>query len=110
MVLSDHMAAFALVGARHRAAKPAQLYANEPPPAWIQPDQQGQAAGGGGGGNGKAGGDGAAATAVMVRPPVVVELAVGDRRGGVGAAASGEDTGKGEPEGQSRVMTCGCHR
>eukprot|EP00198_Chlamydomonas_reinhardtii_P011721 XP_001701058.1 predicted protein [Chlamydomonas reinhardtii] len=94
MVLSDHMAAFALVGARHRAAKPAQLYANEPPPAWIQPDQQGQAAGGGGGGNGKAGGDGAAATAVMVRPPVVVELAVGDRRGGVGAAASGEDTGK----------------
>ncbi|KAG2440965.1 hypothetical protein HXX76_003818 [Chlamydomonas incerta] len=93
MVLSDFMAAFALVGARHRFTKPALLYANQPPPAWMQGDAQELAAGGAG--NGKAGGgDGSAA---VVRPPVVVELAVGDRRGGSGTpAAAGGEAGKGE--------------
>ncbi|KAG2450487.1 hypothetical protein HYH02_004988 [Chlamydomonas schloesseri] len=115
MVLSDHVAAFALVGARHRATKPAQLYANEPPPDWIQQQQQhdGQAAPGAAASNGKVAGGSDAAAAALLRPPVVVELAVGDRRGGSGtkaAAAVGGEASKGErgaPSPTSMATTTG---
>ncbi|GFR47184.1 hypothetical protein Agub_g8776 [Astrephomene gubernaculifera] len=39
MTLTDYLAAFALVGARHRHAKPACTYSNAAPPDWLQ--QQG---------------------------------------------------------------------
>jgi hypothetical protein len=35
MILSDYVAAFTLVGVRHRHAKVAWAYKNAPPPAWM---------------------------------------------------------------------------
>ncbi|KAG2493283.1 hypothetical protein HYH03_008419 [Edaphochlamys debaryana] len=67
MTLTDFIAAFALVGTRHRFAKPALSYRSEPPPAWLTKDEKGVGAAPGPGG--------VASTAVITTAPPVIEIA-----------------------------------